>query len=399
MAVSNDRILSLIERLVCTESPSGDLAGLDAVARIVEGVLAEGRVRSARTDTPAGPMIHATLPGGPRRVLLLAHMDTVWKRGTLAELPFRVEGGRAYGPGIFDMKAGLAFTALALGEMAKEPVRPWTIEALFTPDEEVGSHQSRQSIEDLAAGADLVLVLESPMLDGGLKIGRKGTGSFTVRVDGRAAHAGLEPEKGIDAVEELARQILHIKGLARTDLGTTVNVGVIGGGTRSNVVAEQAWGEIDVRVADAAEPERISRELASLTAHLEGATVRVEGEWNRPPMVPTPTVEQWLRVCRGIWGDIGRGPLAAGFVGGASDGNFTAPLAPTLDGLGAVGMGAHARHEQIEVASLGARLHLVTELLRHGPLTAQGGATRRPRRGPVTRLARGITGGGRPKRP
>jgi glutamate carboxypeptidase len=370
--VNSDQILSLIERLVCAESPSGDLAGLSAVAGIVEEVLAEAHVHSVRTDTPAGPVIHATLPGGPRRVLLLAHMDTVWQRGTLKELPFRVDGGRAHGPGIFDMKAGLAFTALALAEMAKQRVRLWTIDALFTPDEEVGSHRSRRYIEGLATGADLVLVLESPMPGGGLKIGRKGTGSFTLRVGGRAAHAGLEPEKGIDAVEELAHQVLRIKGMARPDLGTTVNVGVVGGGTRSNVVAEQAWGEIDVRVADAGEPERIARELASLTPHLDGATVRVDGEWNRPPMVPTPAVERWLDVCRAIWADMGCGSLAAGFVGGASDGNFTAPLAPTLDGFGAVGMGAHARHEHIDVGSLGQRLRLVTDLLKHGPLPTQG---------------------------
>lgn len=366
--MENEAILSVVEELVRTESPSGDLEGLGQVAGIIQDRLASAHVEYRRWDTEAGPLIRAEVGGGAGRVLLLAHMDTVWDRGTLASLPYRIEDGRAYGPGIFDMKAGLAFAVLALQQLNADPARPWTIEALFTPDEEVGSHQSRGLIEERAQGADLVLVLESPMPGGGLKIGRKGVGSFTLQVEGRAAHAGLEPEKGIDAVEELAHQILAIKGLARPDRGTTINVGVVRGGTRSNVVAQQAFGEIDVRVSEPDEPARLSQAWRELGAILPGAEVQITGGWNRPPMVPTAAVHRWLGVLRGLWAEYGRGPLDAGFVGGASDGNFTAPWAPTLDGLGAVGSGAHARHEHIEIESLGDRLRLLTDVLKHGPL-------------------------------
>lgn len=366
--MESQEILSLIEELVRTESPSYDVEGLAQVSGIVQDQLAGAHVQYRRLDTEAGPLIHAELGGGARRVLLLAHMDTVWERGTLASLPYRVEEGRAYGPGIFDMKAGLAFTVMALRQLAAEPSRAWTIEALFTPDEEVGSHQSRALIEERAKGADLVLVLESPMAAGGLKIGRKGVGSFRLHVSGRAAHAGLEPEKGIDAVEELAHQILAIKGLQRLDLGTTINVGVVRGGTRSNVVAQEALGEIDVRVAEPDEPARLTQAWQNRTAFLPGAEVTVTGEWNRPPMVPTAQAHAWVGVMRELWAGYGRGQLEAGFVGGASDGNFTAPWAPTVDGLGALGDGAHARHEHIELESLGDRLRLLTDVLKQGPI-------------------------------
>jgi glutamate carboxypeptidase len=360
--ITNDEVLERLSTLVRIESPSGDVEGLTAMADVMAGWLAEAGLTVTRRATPAGPLVQARRDGPSPHVLVLGHLDTVWERGTLERMPFRVEEGRAYGPGIFDMKGGLALLGAALQHVSGAAL-PAAVEVLLTPDEEVGSRASRAAIEGAARGARLVLVLEAPGPGGALKVGRKGVGSFRIEVTGRAAHAGLEPERGVDAVEELARQILMLKALQDAERGTTINVGVVAGGTRANVVAEHAFGDVDVRVADEPERERVAAALSAVAPVLPGAVVRVTGEWNRPPMTPTAAVEAAVERASRFWQAYGRGPLRGVHVGGASDGNFTAPLAPTLDGLGPIGDGAHARHEQVVVEALGDRARLLADLL------------------------------------
>jgi glutamate carboxypeptidase len=360
-------ILERLRRLVAIESPSGDRPGLEAMAAEMAEWLVGAGLAVSIEDTDAGPLVRGRRAGPAPHILILGHLDTVWSRGTLQASPCRVEEGRAYGPGIYDMKGGLALTGAALESLRHEAL-PSAVEVLLTPDEEVGSHASRSAIEGAAVGARLVLVLEAPAAAGALKVGRKGVGSFRLDIQGRAAHAGLEPERGVDAVEELAHQILRVRGLARPDRGTTVNLGLVGGGTRSNVVAEQAWAEIDVRVAEAAERDRMAASLGGLVPVHPAARVSLTGGWNRPAMEPTEAVWAWVARARELWRGYGRGDLGAAFVGGASDGNFTAPLAPTVDGLGPLGDGAHARHEHVLVEPLADRARLIADLLREAEL-------------------------------
>ena len=360
--MTTEGILGRLEQLVTIESPSGDRDGLVQAAGLMAGWLHEAGFHVATDQTSAGPLVTAERSGGAGRVLVLGHLDTVWELGTLRAMPFRVEAGRVRGPGVFDMKAGLAILAAAATETRGQDGA--TVTVLLTPDEEVGSEASRQAIEDAARRADLVLVLEPCGADGALKVGRKGVGAFELTVLGRAAHAGLEPERGVDAVEELCHQVLALKALGRPEAGTTVNVGVVRGGTRSNVVAERAHGSVDVRVKTQAEADRVSVALQTLRPVVPGAELRWAGGFNRPPMTPNPTVMRWAATADRIWREEGFPPLEAIEVGGASDGNFTAPLAPTLDGLGPPGGGAHARDEHVLVEGLKPRAELLAALWR-----------------------------------
>jgi glutamate carboxypeptidase len=365
MAMTGATILERLRQLVEVESPSGHVEGLARLGGMMAAWLEEAGWRTTTQETNAGPLVTARRPGGPLRFLVLSHLDTVWPLGTAADMPFRVEGGAAYGPGVFDMKAGLAVMAAAADLVRDRDTAEVT--ALMTPDEEVGSGASRAAIVEAARRADAVLVLEPSGPGGALKVGRKGVGTFTLSVTGRAAHAGLEPERGIDAVEELCRQVLGVKALARPDRGTTINVGVVGGGTRSNVVAERAWAEIDVRVATAAEADRVGAALAALVPAQPGAQVVCRGAFDRPPMDPTPQVWEWVARVAARRRDLGLPPVEAIRVGGASDGNLTAPLAPTLDGLGPQGSGAHARHEHVIIDDLAPRAALLAALWRERP--------------------------------
>jgi glutamate carboxypeptidase len=355
-------VLERLQDLVLIESPSGDREGLGRMATVLSGWLREAGLTVAQQDTPAGPLVRARRAGPEPSVLVLGHMDSVWARGTLDTMPFRLADDRAWGPGAFDMKGGLALLITALTALRDRSL-PSAVEVLLTPDEEVGSGTSRAVIEEVARAARMVMVLEAPGPDGALKIGRKGVGDFRLEVTGRAAHAGLEPERGVDAVQELAHQVLALKRLQDPARGTTINVGVVAGGTRANVVAEQAWGAVDVRILDPAEADRITGAFRALKPELSGARVTVTGGWNRPPMSPTARVRGILARASQRWEAYGRGALAGVVVGGASDGNFTAPLAPTIDGLGPLGDGAHARHEHVLIEPLGDRARLLADLL------------------------------------
>ena len=349
------------------ETQSTDRALLDAgLSWLDEWLRARLGEPAAVRVTGGGPYgdVHVyDYPGsGTAPVLLLCHYDTVWPAGTLDEWPFTVEGDHATGPGVFDMKAGLvqavwAVRALEAAGLPRPPVR-----LVLNGDEEIGSPASRPVIEAEAAGTRAALVFEAAA-DGAIKTARKGVGIYRVGATGVEAHAGLDPGKGASAVDEIARVVLALHGLTDPAAGTTVNVGVISGGSRGNVVAGSASGEVDVRVSSAAEARRIEAALAALTATDPRATVTVEGGWNRPVMERTPGIASLFALAQGVAADMGLA-LRECAVGGASDGNFVAAMGlPVLDGFGATGDGAHARHEHVSVDGMLERTALAAGVL------------------------------------
>lgn len=352
----NFDVKELTRRLVQAESPSGDGPAIRAVLRILAEALPEG-LSIRWHETSRGPILEAGR--GTKGCLVLGHADTVWPKGTLAEMPWREEEGRVYGPGVLDMKAGLALAVGALYEVRDEV--PFTF--LVTPDEEIGSVASRPLIEARAREAPLVLVLEAGARDGGLKIGRAGVGDFHLTIQGIESHAGLEPDQGVSAIRELAQQTLWLSSLENRLLGTTVNVGIVEGGTRTNVVAGRAHAYIDIRVQTPREMDRIIDTLSAPPRFEPKCRVFYRGQFNRPPMEPNPAMQFWLDQAARRWKQRTGRSLPAVRVGAASDGNFTAPLAPTLDGLGAIGQGPHARHEHVVWEHIGPRMDLVRYLV------------------------------------
>lgn len=349
-----DAMIDDLRTLVEVESPSRDHEALTASAKTLAAVI-EHRLggRATLVDSEAGPHVHWS-GGGEPRVLILGHHDTVFPIGTLQRRPFQVRDGRATGPGVFDMLGGLV---QAIHGVAALPDRSG-VEILVSADEEVGSGSSRALIEQRALACGAVLVLEGAADGGGLKTGRKGCGTFRVAVTGRAAHAGLEPESGVNALIEAAHQVLAIAAIGRPDLGTTVTPTVASAGTTDNVVPAEAKIVVDVRVETAAEADRVTAAFAALTPQLPGAMVTVAGGVDRPPMPESASAELFALAQRLLPGVAGRS------VGGGSDGNFTAALGvPTLDGLGAVGGGAHADHEYLLIDAMPQRANLVTGLI------------------------------------
>lgn len=352
-------MLDAIQRVVETESPSADLAALSACAVRISEIGRELIGRPAEV-IEAGGRSHLRWPARLRpRLAILGHYDTVWPVRTLERRPFRIDGGRATGPGVFDMKAGiiLGFHAIAESGCADD------VEVLLTADEEIGSVSSRGIVEDLGRRVGAVLVLE-PGVDGDLKTGRKGVAQYQIDIEGRAAHAGLEPERGVSALVELAHQVLALSGVARVDIGTTVTATVANAGVAVNVVPPSAHIIVDVRALTLAELDRVDAGMHQLTAALAGARVRVSGGVNRPPLQTDASAELFARVRR-IAVELGIPAPGGRVVGGGSDGNLTAAVgAPTLDGLGAVGGGAHAEDEHILVDALADRAALVAALVR-----------------------------------
>ncbi|QFZ24283.1 M20 family metallopeptidase [Saccharothrix syringae] len=347
-------MLDDLRTLVEVESPSGDPVALAASAAAVVGVL-ERRLggRAALVEGPAGPHVHWS-GGGEPRVLVLGHHDTVFPLGTLARRPFAVEDGRVTGPGVFDMLGGLVQAVHGLAALDDLT----GVEVLVTCDEENGSPTSRALVEERALACGAVLVCEGAADGGGLKTGRKGCGTFEVLITGRASHAGLEPEAGVNALVEAAHQVLRIEALSRPGAGTTVTPTVAAAGTQGNVVPARASVVVDVRVETIAEQDRVEAAFAALTPHVEGAGIEVRGGVGRPPMPESATAGLFAIASRLLPG------VAGVAVGGGSDGNFTAALGvPTLDGLGAVGGGAHADHEYLLVGSMVERADLVTGLV------------------------------------
>lgn len=358
-----DWLVATIAGLARLESPSGDRSALARCGDAIAALLADvgGDVRRVTHDT-AGDHLVATLGSGQRQVMLLGHFDTVWPIGSLANMPVEVRAGRLHGPGTFDMKAGLVLAVLA-ASVAVPHLRDSTLRFVFTADEEVGSTTSRELIEAQARASAAVLVFEPALPGGALKTARKGVGTYRLAVHGVSAHAGIAPQDGASAIVELARQVLTLDALQAPERGTTINTGLVAGGTRSNVVAEQGMAEVDVRVTSGAEQARIEAAIAALTPADRRVQLTWQGGFERPPLERGPHVARLFDVARQAAASVGI-DLSEGATGGASDGNFTAALGvPTLDGLGAIGDGAHARHEHVEIASLADRAALAAAII------------------------------------
>ena len=361
--------VSEIVDFIGIETPSDDrpslVEGLGWVEAFLERTIGPPDLRRVGGGGDLGDILACEYSSGDSNTAIvgvLCHYDTVWPRGTLADWPASIESGRLTGPGAFDMKAGLvqAVSAVALARRAGLSLPD--VRMVFNGDEEIGSPASRGVIEEAMRGCDAVLVFE-PSAAGALKTSRKGNGIFTVTAHGVEAHAGLDPRKGVSAVDELARVVLTLHAAADLDAGTSVNVGVVDGGTRSNVIAGEAHALVDVRVADRTEAERIERVLAGLAPHRSGATLEVSGSWVRPVMDRSGANAALFGRARELARRRGLS-LEEISAGGASDGNFAAALGlAVLDGLGAVGEGAHARGEWVEVSEIAPRTVLAADVL------------------------------------
>lgn len=376
-------LIDLIRRLVARESPTGDAAAVDACGAELAAVLEAIGARVERLPTAgAGHHLKASIGDGGRQVLLLGHFDTIWPIGQLERMPLVEREGRLHGPGIFDMKAGLALAILAArAVLAQGPLTGTRLVMLWTTDEETGSATSRPIIEEEARKSDVVLVFEPSLPGGALKTSRKGVGQFEVVAHGVSAHAGLDPGKGVNAVKELAHQVLAIDRLQDPARGATVSVGIVEGGTRVNVVPAEARAVVDARAVTRADAARLEAQMTALSPVLPGARVEVRGGFDRPPLERDEGVARLYALASEVAGELGI-PIAEGAAGGGSDGNFTAALGvPTLDGFGAVGDGAHALHEHVSLDQLAPRAALIAgvlaRLVRSGD-PARGGPSASP---------------------
>lgn len=363
--------LDLLSRLVELESPTGDLTALVRLAAELEQLLTASGwqvTRHAGGDS-AGDHLEATVSGGSGpSTLLLCHYDTVWPTGTLSSMPVRREDGKLYGPGVLDMKAGIAAALHAVDLIRDQGVAlAGDVTLLLTSDEETGSLSSRELIEKLARRHDRVLVLEPARDDGALKTGRKGVGDYTITFSGVSSHAGNSPELGASALRELAHFLLFAESLDEDTKGTTVNVTTASGGSARNVIAERAVAGIDFRTLKLSEAERVDEALRSYRPRDARVSVQVDGGLNRPPLEPGEANMKLFGLAREAAGRLGW-ELESAVVGGGSDGNFTSALGiPTLDGLGAVGAGPHARHEHINIEQTLSRVELLAQLLTARP--------------------------------
>jgi glutamate carboxypeptidase len=361
-------LLELTKRLVAAESPSDVKNAVDVCVDLVaaHAKALGGRIKLHR-QRAFGDVLEVRFgaksrTGAAGRVLLLGHLDTVWPLGTLKTMACRLSGGRLWGPGTFDMKAGVAMALTALEMLVEADLLGKEIVFLLNSDEEVGSPVSRPITEALASECGAVFVLE-PAQGLACKTARKGTGNWRIDVAGRAAHAGVDFEKGVSAIRELARVVEAVSGWTDLERGLTVSVGVAGGGTKLNVVPAEAWAEVDVRFAHKADGPRMERKFAGLKAVDRRCTLAVTGGINRPPMERLRGTVRLYERAKALAAELGF-VLEEASTGGASDGNFTAALGvPTLDGLGAVGEGAHARHESVVVEHLAPRTALLAGLL------------------------------------
>lgn len=360
-----DWLLDFIEALVAIESPSDDPQAVNRCgAELASRLETLGGTVTRVSPATAGDHLRVGFGRGSRQILLLGHFDTVWPVGQLDRMPIRRDGGRLHGPGVFDMKAGIGLATLATrAVMDAGGLADCQVVMLWTTDEEIGSSTSRALIEAEARRSEAVLVFEPSLPGGALKTSRKGVGQFEMHVRGVSAHAGLDPGKGISAVRELARQIVALDALQDPDRGVTLTVGIIEGGTRVNVVPAEARAVIDARAVTRADADHVERTMKALTPCLAGAQVTVTGGFDRPPLERSAGVIALFEAARNVASEIGQ-TLEEGSAGGGSDGNFTAALGvPTLDGFGAVGDGAHAIHEHVEIEALVPRAAVIAGLV------------------------------------
>ena len=361
-------LVDLARKLVQVESPSDVKAAVDACAEVASGVGREmgGRVKRYR-QSDHGDVLEMRF--GPRAksdgnkpILLLGHLDTVWPIGTLRAMPCRVADGRLWGPGTLDMKVGVAMALTAIEMLAEAELLNREVVLLLNSDEEIGSPVSRPITEKLAGDCGAVFVLE-PAQGLAYKTARKGTGNWRIDIRGVAAHAGVDFEKGASALRELSRVIETVSAWTELKRGLTVSVGVAGGGSKTNVIPAEAFAEVDVRIAKISDGPRIERKFASLKAEEKRCALAVMGGINRPPMERTHGTVKLFAQARALAGELGF-VLDEASTGGASDGNFTSALGiPTLDGMGAVGEGAHASHESVLLEHLGPRTALLAGML------------------------------------
>jgi glutamate carboxypeptidase len=360
-------MLECLRQTVEIESPSNCKPGVDRLARFLAGKFRQCAGKVHLVEHPvAGSALLAEFWGSkldPKPILLLGHLDTVWETGTLAQMPFRLRGGRAFGPGILDMKSGIVIGLWAIRALQALRISPTgPVHFFLNSDEEVSSVAFRKVILAEAQGARAVLVLEPAAAGGALKTARKGVGEFKITVHGRSAHAGVNPAAGVNAISELTRQLITVESMARPRQGLTLNIGRIEGGTRSNVVPERATAWIDVRIPRLEDEAVIEQRIHGLRPYHPETRLEIEGGINRPPM-ERESAAALFRKARALGRAMGM-HLTEASTGGGSDGNFTAALGiPTLDGLGAVGDGAHARHEHILIRELPRRAALLAGLL------------------------------------
>jgi glutamate carboxypeptidase len=368
-----DEMVALLKRLVETESPSDDKAAVDRVGALVaeecrrlgaQVTVVENAITGNHVVARFGGQEGQTRRSAPT-ILLMHHMDTVFPIGTLAKMPFYEKVDKLFGPGVLDMKGGIAITLTVLAALQKAGLLARPVTALFTSDEEIGSGSSHELIKSLAKDAALTLVLESGLLDGGLKTWRKGVGDFYVTVRGRAAHAGGAHEEGRNAIEEMAHQVLAIQKMTDYAKGTTLSVGVIKGGSVSNVVPEECSIEVDFRVLVPEEAERVEKAMQALKPVTRDTSVEVSGGLNRPPMPNDALMQATFIKAQQIAAKVGL-EIKAGGSGGGSDGNFVAPLGiPLLDGMGTYGDGLHSEREYIFTRSLPERAKLLAALIQN----------------------------------
>lgn len=361
-------MLKCLEAAVKIESPTFSKSDVDRMAAFFAGRFRKehGKVHILRHRT-AGSGILAEFWGGKGRgskpILILGHLDTVWETGTLRRMPFRVRKGRAYGPGIFDMKSGIICGLWAIRALQACGIEPNSAVRFFlNSDEETSSVAFRRELLAEARKARAVLVLEPAAAGGALKTSRKGVDEFRITVHGRSAHAGINPGAGVNAISELAKQLLRIEKLARPRQGLTITVGLIEGGTRSNVVPERASASVDIRIPRRKDRDPLERTVRSLRPIHPEARLEISGGINRPPMEHAMAAELFRRA-KELGGQLGM-EITEASTGGGSDGNFTAALGiPTLDGLGGVGDGAHAAHEHVIIRELPRRAALLAALI------------------------------------
>jgi len=363
-------VQEVVETLVSLESPSDDKAAVDKCgAELTRRLVALGANVTRLPQTGCGDHLRAewrqrqASDSPSPSILLLGHFDTVWPLGSLERMPLHQRDDRLYGPGVFDMKAGIAASMLAMRALAECPARRPAVVMMWTADEEIGSTTSRVAIEETARSADAVLVLEPSLPGGAAKTSRKGVGEFELVVHGVAAHAGLDPEKGVSAIHELARQVIALESLQDAKRGITINVGVIAGGSRTNVIADRATAHIDVRVQTMDDAARLEKAIRSLGPTRPSIRVDVEGSIGRPPLERSTAIVRLYERARAVAAALDR-DLKEGAAGGGSDGNFTAAIGvPTLDGLGPQGDGAHAVHEHVLVSDLAWRAAFLAGLI------------------------------------
>jgi len=357
-------VLGTTIALARLESPTTDKVAVDRCgAELLRRIADIGGVVTRLRQKEAGDHLRAEFGCGENQVLLLGHFDTVWPRGQIERMPLEIRSGCLFGPGVLDMKGGIALGMLATRALMTVAPPTDRVVMLWTTDEERGSVTSRSLVEQEAQRSRAVFVLEPALIGGGVKTMRKGCGEFHLKVRGVAAHAGVEPDKGASAVHELAAQIVGLQRVRDLAPGISVNVGVISGGSNPNVVAEEALATIDIRVTTAEEAKQVEAIVRERVPTIEGTELEVTGSFERPPLERTDTVERLYKRARGIAAKFGH-KLREGGTGGGSDGNFTAALGiPTLDGLGAVGAGPHALSEHIDIDSLTWRAALLAELI------------------------------------